>query len=116
MRGGERDRRAFLGGLAAAVALAPGRLTARAAARGWRAGVASVDITPRSSLWMAGFAARPEPSRGVALPLHAKALALEDARGARVVLVTLDLLGITAGVAARIAERARRTHGLGREQ
>jgi len=41
----------------------------------WRAGVATVDITPDRSLWMAGFAARTEPSQGVSLPLHAKALA-----------------------------------------
>ena len=43
----------------------------------WQAGVATIDITPESSLWMAGFAARKQPSQGVAMPLHAKALALK---------------------------------------
>jgi len=65
---------------------------------------------------MAGFAARTSASQGIERPLHAKALALEDARGRRVVLVTLDLLGLTTGVGARIAEAARRRYGLSREQ
>ena len=64
------DRRAFLTA-ATLAALRPLRLDAA----GWRAGVATVDITPRQSLWMAGFAARTQPSQGTAQPLHAKALA-----------------------------------------
>ena len=65
------DRRAFLTA-ATLAALRPLRLDAA----GWRAGVATVDITPRQSLWMAGFAARTQPSQGTAQPLHAKALAI----------------------------------------
>jgi neutral/alkaline ceramidase-like enzyme len=107
------DRRAFLATVAAGLAL-PSRVLAGRTA--WRAGVAAVDITPRRSLWMAGFAARTSASQGVALPLHAKALVLEDAQGQSVVLVTLDLLGITSGVAARIAEEARRKYHLERAQ
>jgi hypothetical protein len=65
---------------------------------------------------MAGFAARTSASQGIERPLHAKALVLEDADRRRVVLVTLDLLGITTGVGARIADEARRRYGLAREQ
>ena len=43
----------------------------------WQAGVATIDITPESPVWMAGFAARSQASQGVAMPLHAKALALK---------------------------------------
>jgi len=104
------DRRTFLAALAGSALLpAP-----RAAATGWRARVATVDITPRRSTWMAGFAARTSPSQGVERPLHAKALCLDDGAGSRVVLVTLDLLGLTTGVGARIAEEARRRFGLAR--
>ncbi len=60
---------------------------------GWSAGAASVDITPSGPVWMAGYAARKTPSEGVALPIHAKALALRDVGGATVVLVTADLIG-----------------------
>jgi len=73
-----------------------------------------VDITPHEPVRMAGYAARRCPPQGVAQPLHAKALALEDERGTRAVLVTLDLLGVTAPLAARVAEEARRRYGLPR--
>ena len=104
------DRRTFLAALAGSV-LFPGWKAARAE---WHARVATVDITPRRTTWMAGFAARTSPSQGVALPLHAKALCLDDGAGSRVVLVTLDLLGLTTGVGGRIAEEARRRYGLAR--
>jgi hypothetical protein len=104
------DRRSFLAGLGAAFVFPWGK------AAPWRAGVATVEITPRRSMWMAGFAARTSASQGVEQPLHAKALALEDAHRHRVVLLTLDLLGITTGVGDRIAAAARRRYGLAREQ
>jgi len=104
------DRRAFLSALAGSVAL-----PALPSAAGWQAGLASLDITPPLGLWMAGFAARKEPARGIAQPLHAKALALEDAGGRRAVIVTMDLLGLTAPVVDRIASAVRRTYGLPRE-
>ena len=80
----------------------------------FRAGVATVDITPRPGIWMAGFAARRCPSEGVALPLHAKALALQW-RDRTAVLVTLDLLGVTAQMSARIAAAVERSHGVARD-
>ena len=49
----------------------------------WKAGVATVKITPQEAVWMAGYAARDRPSEGVAQDLFAKALALEDGRGQR---------------------------------
>jgi hypothetical protein len=101
------DRREFLG-----VVALPALIGIQE--RGWRAGVATVDITPAPGLWMAGFAARTEAARGTAMPLHAKALALEDRRGRRAVLVTLDLLGVTGGMAATIAAEANRRYQLPR--
>ena len=60
----------------------------------WKAGMASTVITPDQPMWMAGYAARDKPSEGKAHDLNAKALALEDARGTRLVIVTVDLIGI----------------------
>jgi hypothetical protein len=88
----------------------------RLGAAGWRAGVATVDITPRQSLWMAGFAARTQPSQGTAQALHAKALAIEDLRGERVVVVTLDLLGVTAAMCDRIGGAVAAQHRVPRER
>lgn len=103
------DRRQFLTLLGAPAALGA------SSRRGWKAGVARRDITPAPGIWMAGFAARTCPAEGVALPLFAKALALEDEARQRAVLVTLDLLGVTAAMTSRVAAEARRRHGLPRE-
>jgi neutral ceramidase len=111
------DRREFLTVVAGTLPAFPALAAAAQGPREspeWRAGVATVDITPAPGLWMAGFAARTEPARGTAMPLHAKALALEDGRGRRAVLVTLDLLGVTGGMAARIAAEADRRYQLPR--
>jgi len=59
----------------------------------WKAGIATVAITPEQPMWMAGYAARNKPSEGKDHDLHAKALALEDAGGTRLVIVTADLIG-----------------------
>jgi neutral ceramidase len=92
--------------------------SARAAARvsSWLAGAASLDITPERSLWMAGFARRTQPSQGVALPLRAKALALQHRDGRPVVLVTVDLLGVTARLTDRVAAELQRLHGVRRAE
>ena len=87
-----------------------------AAAAEWKAGVARVDITPRESIWMAGYAARTKPSEGVRQRIYAKALALEDSSGVISVLVTADLGGFRADVTKQLAKRITETHGLPRER
>ena len=61
----------------------------------WKAGAASVVITPEGPMWMAGYASRDKPSEGKVHDLNAKALAIEDAEGTRLVIVTLDLISVT---------------------
>ena len=82
-------------GLVAAAVLALGG-TVQTAVRGaeWKAGAAQVDITPGELMWMAGYAGRKKPADGYAQNLYAKALALEDENGNRVVMVTMDLIGV----------------------
>ena len=60
----------------------------------WKAGLATVVITPEQSMWMAGYAARTKPSEGKVHDLYGKALALEDAEGTRLVILTAELIGI----------------------
>ncbi|HBY60560.1 MAG TPA: hypothetical protein DEH78_12115 [Solibacterales bacterium] len=90
-------------------------LAAGALAAQFRAGTAKVDITPPTPVWLTGFAARTRPATDVGLPLHAKALALE-ARGARLVIVTADLLGFTKQVTDQAAAHAAQQHNLRRDQ
>lgn len=79
---------------------------------GWRAGAASVIITPEKLTWLAGFAARQEPAHGVAQDLHAKALALEDARGKRMVFVTMDLIGVLRETRDAVERRVEKLYGV----
>lgn len=83
----------------------------------WRVGRARVKITPPEPVVLLGYGDRTGPYTSVVADLFAKALVLEDAQGARAVLVTADLVGfqaavVTQEVSRRLAERA----GLERRQ
>lgn len=82
---------------------------------GWSAGAAKVDITPAKPVWMAGYAARKTPSEGVALPLHAKALALTDRQDHTLVFITADVIGFDRPLTARITDRLESKYRLPRE-
>ncbi len=81
-----------------------------------KAGVAKIEITPTSPVWMSGYAARTHPSEGVLVPLWAKALALEGTSGQRFVLVTTDVIGIPRVVADEVAARVNKQYRLERRQ
>ena len=81
---------------------------------GWKAGVATVDITPKLPIRLAGYAARTEPSTGVSLPIHVKALAFEDSTGTKAVLVTADVIGFPREMAGEIASRVEKEFGIPR--
>src|SRR6185369_13602823 len=77
----------------------------------WKAGVASVTITPTENVWLAGYANRTNGATGKINELHAKALALEDSGGQRFVLVTLDLVAVPRALRDWLAtEVAQRYH------
>ncbi|MBC8869669.1 MAG: neutral/alkaline non-lysosomal ceramidase N-terminal domain-containing protein [Planctomycetes bacterium] len=84
----------------------------------WRVGMARTDVTPARPLWMAGYAARKHPAEGTLHPLWAKALAIEDQRGQRVVIVTLDLIGDNFGreTSDGVGKRVQRATGIERER
>ncbi|MBK5291532.1 MAG: hypothetical protein JJE04_07660, partial [Acidobacteriia bacterium] len=64
----------------------------------FRAGTARVDVTPDGPIWMSGYASRDHASEGVLTRLYAKALALEDGKGTRVVILTTDLIGLPRSI------------------
>src|SRR5687767_1671440 len=86
-----------------------------APAAGWKAGVAKVKITPERPMWLSGYAGRDKPSQGTLHELWAKALALEDASGRRVVMVTADLVGVDRNLSLRLRARVQELHGLGKD-
>src|ERR1043166_6735340 len=81
----------------------------------WQAGAAAVDITPRESIWLAGYAARTKPAESVREAIHAKALALKDDAGQVSVVVKIDLVGIRREMMDPIAERAAKELHIPRE-
>jgi hypothetical protein len=70
--------------------------------------VAKVVITPEPGVWMAGYASRTKPAEGKLHELFAKALALEDASGGRLVLVTTDLIGLPRELSCAVAAEVER--------
>lgn len=87
-----------------------------AVAESWQAGTAKAAITPKESMWMAGYGARNRPSEGAVHDLWTKALALRDPTGRKVVLVTLDLAAIDRNLSKAIRDGIQARHGLSREQ
>ncbi|HZZ80360.1 MAG TPA: neutral/alkaline non-lysosomal ceramidase N-terminal domain-containing protein [Gemmataceae bacterium] len=78
----------------------------------WKAGVATRVITPQKNVWMAGYASRKEPAAGKAQDLFAKALAFEDPRGERLVIVTLDLIGVTRAMRDEVGRQVEKKYKL----
>src|SRR5436189_204619 len=64
-----------------------------AVAPAWKAGVAKAVITPEKGVWLAGYGSK-RPPDGKLHDLWMKALALEDTRGHRVVMITSDFQGV----------------------
>ncbi|QDT95414.1 neutral/alkaline non-lysosomal ceramidase N-terminal domain-containing protein [Gimesia aquarii] len=78
----------------------------------WKAGVASARITPEKPLRMAGYAGRKEPAEGTEQDLFAKALAVEDQGGNRVVFLTLDLIGVIDQLRADVTKQVQEKFNL----
>ncbi|MGM0488894.1 MAG: neutral/alkaline non-lysosomal ceramidase N-terminal domain-containing protein [Planctomycetota bacterium] len=78
----------------------------------WKAATASAVITPEQPLRMRGYAARKEPAKGTEQDLFAKALAIEDRDGQRVVIVTMDLIGVLGRLRDTVAQQVQEKHQL----
>jgi hypothetical protein len=82
----------------------------------YKAGTATVCITPDEPLWLAGYAVRTAPARGKLSDLYAGALALEDQTGQRLVIASADIIATTRAITDAVAETVCVKHGLGRRQ
>ncbi len=102
--------------LALCALTAPPPAAAGADPAAWKAGVAARVITPDEPLWMAGYGARNKPAEGKQTELYVKALALEDPKGGRLVLLTSDLCGVPRSLSAAVAAAVHRRTGLPRER
>ena len=82
----------------------------------YRVGLARVAITPKESLWMAGYVSRRKPSQGVLDDLYAHAMAVEDAGGRRAVLLAVDLCSLRTPTVNEVCRRIAERTGLERAQ
>ena len=82
----------------------------------WQAGIGKIVITPPEPMCMSGYAGRDKPAEGKLHDLWAKAIVLQDPAGHKVLLVSLDLIGIDRATAQGICTRLQRVHGLERAQ
>ena len=81
----------------------------------WKAGVAKAVITPEKAVWLAGYGSKRAPD-GKLHDLWMKALALEDEKGRRAVLITSDFQGVPKEMSDRVFEQLRTKFGLERHQ
>jgi neutral/alkaline ceramidase-like enzyme len=79
-----------------------------------RAGFARVNITPKSPIYLSGYAARTKPSEGVLQPIWAKGLAIQDTKGVKTVIVTTDLIGLPRSVTDMVSARVLKDLGIER--
>ena len=78
----------------------------------WKAGVARTTVTPEQALWMAGYAGRKSPAEGKEQELYAKALAIEDQAGTKLIIVTLDLISVPRPLRDGLEKSIRARHDL----
>ena len=81
----------------------------------WKAGFGRANITPEKFMWMSGYGGRTAPADGKETDLWAKAAVLEAADGRKLVLVTLDLVGIDRDTSRRVGKLIRDKNKLPRE-
>lgn len=82
----------------------------------WQAGVATKKVTPRESMWLAGYAGRNKPSEGTEQDLYVKALALQSPDGTKAVVFTADLIGVTRSLSVAVSEAVKTSTGLSRDR
>ena len=73
----------------------------------WKAAATKAVITPEKNLWMAGYSSRKSGAKGKLQDLFAKALVVEDEKGARLAIITMDLIGVPKPLRVAVAKEAQ---------
>jgi len=84
-------------------------------AEGWKAGSASIVVTPGEPAFLAGYGNRTEPSQGIIHDIHVKALALEGPEGNRAVITTADLIGVSREFSNSVSQEIFKRYAIPRE-
>ena len=81
-----------------------------------KVGIAQKAITPKTPVWLSGYASRNKPSTEILHDLWAKALVIEENPGNRIVIVTTDILGLTHEISEAVASSVNKKYGIKRSQ
>ena len=79
----------------------------------WKVGLAKAIITPDKAVWLAGYGSKRVPD-GKIHDIWVKAMALEDPKGQRAVLLTSDFQGVPKSMSDRVFDRLKKDHQLER--
>ncbi len=79
-------------------------------------GIARIDITPDEPIRLSGYRTRSEPTDKVAGKLWAKAMAIGSDDQKPVILITVELVGITLTITDALAERLTEAAGVTRDR
>ena len=79
----------------------------------WKVGLAKAIITPDKAVWLAGYGSKRVPD-GKIHDIWVKAMALEDPKGRRAVLLTSDFQGVPKSMSDRVFDRLKKDHQLER--
>jgi neutral ceramidase len=80
------------------------------------AGVARKVITPETPIWLSGYAARTKPATEVLHDLWAKALVIGEDNKIKVIIVTMDIIGLSHELNEEIAQEVMKKYGINRSQ
>ncbi|WP_417388209.1 neutral/alkaline non-lysosomal ceramidase N-terminal domain-containing protein [Gimesia sp.] len=97
------------------VSFISGRLPEVHAETEWKAGIAKAVITPQTGVWLAGYGSKRLPD-GKLHDIWMKALALEDNKGHRAVLITSDFQGVPRSMSDRVFAEIKQKFQLERHQ
>jgi neutral ceramidase len=83
---------------------------------GINAGVARKVITPDTPVWLSGYASRTKPATEILHDLWAKALVIGENDKIEVIIVTIDIIGLSHEISENIAQRVVTKYGINRSQ
>lgn len=82
---------------------------------GWQIGMGKAVITPTNGVWLAGYG-RKRVASGKIHDIWVKVIALKDAQGQRVVMVTTDHMGMSKTIYERLFRTVQQQFGLDRSE
>jgi hypothetical protein len=83
---------------------------------GFTAGVARKVITPDTAVYLSGYAARTKPSEGILHDIWAKTLVIGEDGNISIIIVTIDIIGLSHELSEKISNRVIEKYGIDRSR